>query len=93
MDQRLTTLAALEAIRNQQHHLEETIGRILALMKTLPEGEARDGLLEEISCLDVIAEVIRPKFHGCREGILLIPQDKTQISFSGYWQQAQQLSL
>jgi len=31
----------------------------LAMMKRLPEGEVRDGLLEEISCLDVIAEVMR----------------------------------
>jgi hypothetical protein len=28
-------------------------------MKTLPEGESRCRLLDEISCLDVIADVMR----------------------------------
>lgn len=36
-----TTLAALESLRNQQHNLEEMIGRLVALMKQLPEGESR----------------------------------------------------
>lgn len=34
-------LAALEAIR-KQHNLEETIGRLVGLMKSLPEGETRE---------------------------------------------------
>ena len=54
-----TTLAAFEALRNQQQNLIETIGRLVVLMKALPEGETRDSLLEEISCRDVIAEVMR----------------------------------
>jgi hypothetical protein len=34
----LTIQAALDALRTQQHNLQETIGRLLQLMKTLPEG-------------------------------------------------------
>jgi hypothetical protein len=59
MDQTLTLLAALEALRNQHQHLEETIGRLVALMQGLPEGKVRNGLLDEISAVDVIAEVMR----------------------------------
>jgi hypothetical protein len=44
-ESRLRQLAALETLRNQQHNLEETIGRLVMLMKTLPEGDARDSLL------------------------------------------------
>lgn len=59
MDQNLTLLAALEALRNQRQHLEETIGKLVALMQSHPEGRVRDGLLDEISALDVIAGVMR----------------------------------
>jgi hypothetical protein len=51
----LTTSAALEAGRNQQHNLEGTIGRLVALMNSLPKGESRARLLNEISALAVIA--------------------------------------
>ena len=52
-------LATLEALRNQLHNLEETIGRLLEMTKSLPEGETRNWLLEEISALGLIADVIR----------------------------------
>jgi hypothetical protein len=52
-------LAALEAIRNQISHLEEIIASLIALMKSLPDGEAREKLFNEISALDSIADVIR----------------------------------
>ena len=48
-----------EAFQNQQQNLQETIGRLVALMKNLPEGKSQYRLLDEISCLDVIAEVMR----------------------------------
>jgi hypothetical protein len=53
----LTKRACLEALRNQQQNLAETISRLVTLMKTLPEGDAWDQFPEEISCLDMIAEV------------------------------------
>jgi hypothetical protein len=55
----LRTAAAIEVLRNQQHNLVETISRLVEIMNALPEGEYRDKLLEEISCLDVIVEVMR----------------------------------
>jgi hypothetical protein len=53
------TLAALEAVQAQLQHLVETIARLVRLQRSLPAGEARNQLLEEISCLDVIAEVMK----------------------------------
>jgi hypothetical protein len=52
-------LASLEAVRNQLEHLEQTIPRLVKLQQSLPAGEVRNQLLEEISCLDVIAEVMK----------------------------------
>jgi hypothetical protein len=49
----LATLAALEAIRSQQHRLEETIGRLVEIMQSMPKGESRAKLLDEIKCLSV----------------------------------------
>jgi hypothetical protein len=37
-------------------------------MKTLPEGESRNQLLDEISCLDVIAEVIGKALDSMNSG-------------------------
>jgi hypothetical protein len=50
---------SLEALRNQQKNLLETIGRLLELIKQMLEAEIRDKLFREISCLDSIADVIR----------------------------------
>ena len=55
----IAALAALEAIQNQLQHLEQTIARLVKLQQSLPAGSARDQLLEEISCLDVISESIK----------------------------------
>jgi hypothetical protein len=52
MDQILTLLAVHEALRNQHQHLEETIGRLVALMQSLPEGKVLDGLLDDNSASD-----------------------------------------
>jgi hypothetical protein len=55
----IATLAALEAVQAQLQHLVETIARLVRLQRSLPAGSARNQLLEEISCLDVIAEVMK----------------------------------
>lgn len=57
----------LEAIQNQQQHLVQTIGRIVEIMKSLPEGEIRSKLVDEISCLDVIAEVTKKALNSLME--------------------------
>jgi hypothetical protein len=63
----LTQLACMEALGNQQHNLVETIGSLLEIMKSLPDGEARNQLLDEISCLDVLAEVMRMRLERSRQ--------------------------
>lgn len=52
-------LASLEIVQNQLEHLEATITRLVGLQQSLPAGDARNQLLDEISCLDVIAEVMK----------------------------------
>jgi len=52
-------MACLESLRNNQEYLTKTIGSLVKLMKSLPEGEHRDRLLDEISKLDVIAGGIK----------------------------------
>lgn len=64
---RLTTLAALEALRSQLHNLEDTIASILELVKSMPEGEFRDKLFYEISALDSIADVMRQALDSCND--------------------------
>jgi len=54
-----TRRAAEEALRNQLHKLEETIGRLIRLKNSLEKGLLRDRLLAEISALDSIADVMR----------------------------------
>ena len=54
-----TRIAAEEILRNQLRDLEETIGSLVRLAKSQPEGELRDKLFEEISTLDSIADVMR----------------------------------
>lgn len=49
----------LEALRGCLENLEDTIRRLLGLTQSLPIGETRDRLLEEISCLDSIGDVMR----------------------------------
>jgi hypothetical protein len=44
---------------NKLHDLEEAIGNLLESMTSLPEGDSRNRLLEEISSLDSIADVMR----------------------------------
>jgi hypothetical protein len=55
----IATLAALEVVQNQLQHLEATIARLVRLQQSLQAGSARNQLLEEISCLDVILEGMR----------------------------------
>jgi hypothetical protein len=60
----LGQLAALEALRNQLHNLEESIADLLEIMKSMPEGELREKLFQEISALDSIADVMRQALEG-----------------------------
>lgn len=62
----VTTLASLEALRSCQGSLEEIIANLLALLKSMPEGNYRDGLFEQISCLDSISDVMRQALDSCR---------------------------
>ena len=55
----LDRAAQLEGLRNCLRNLEETIGSLVELMLSLPEGPIREQLLEEVSCLDSIADVMR----------------------------------
>jgi hypothetical protein len=58
-DAKKCPFAAEETLRNQLRDLEETIGRLVRLAKSRPEGKLRDRLFEEISSLDSIADVMR----------------------------------
>jgi hypothetical protein len=51
--------ACMNALGSCQKMLEETIGRMMELMKALPEGEVRDKLMDEIKIVDVTADTIR----------------------------------
>jgi hypothetical protein len=55
----LREIDALEAFRGQLHNLAGTIADLLALNKSIPEGELRNNLFDEISALDSIADVMR----------------------------------
>lgn len=51
--------AALLAIRNQHHNLEETIASLVDVTLSQPVGKLRNALLQEVSCLDSIADLMR----------------------------------
>ena len=51
----LCTMACLKSLRNHQGYLYETIRSIYKLYESMPDGENRDQLFDEISELDVIA--------------------------------------
>jgi hypothetical protein len=54
-----TRIAAEEALRNNLEVLTETIGRIVLIAKSMPAGERRNSLFDEISNLDVVAETAK----------------------------------
>jgi len=64
-EHKLRQLAALESLRGLLHNLEEIIGRLVRLQKSLPAGLGREQLLEEISALDSIADVMRQALDSC----------------------------
>ena len=51
--------AALLAIRNQHHNLEETIASLVEVTLSQREGNVRDALLREVRCLGSIADLMR----------------------------------
>jgi hypothetical protein len=58
---------SLEALRGCLNNLEEAIRQLLQVMQTLPKGESRDRLLDEISSLDSIADVMRQALDSLPE--------------------------
>ena len=54
----------LEALQDCLSNLEETIGRLFGLASSLPPGELRDRLMDEVSCLDSILDVTRKVASG-----------------------------
>jgi len=60
-------MASSESLRNNQGYLEETIGRTVRLMKSMPEGERRDQPLYEIGKLDVNANGIKEALYVMEE--------------------------
>jgi hypothetical protein len=63
----LILFTALEALRSGQHSLEMVIKDLLQLLKSIPEGEIRDRLFDQISCLDSIADVIRQALDSIKD--------------------------
>jgi hypothetical protein len=61
----IAILAVLEALRCQQENLHQTIASLVALLKTLPEGEGRDELLVAISSLDAISGNLKRALDLC----------------------------
>jgi hypothetical protein len=62
-----TRLAATEALRNQLHMLEKSIADLIQIMKSMPKGEIRNRLLDEIGALDVVLDVMRNALGLIRE--------------------------
>jgi hypothetical protein len=52
-------LANLEVLRTCLRNLEESIADLLQITRSLPEGELRNRLLDEVSALDSIADSMR----------------------------------
>jgi hypothetical protein len=65
MPNNLTIQALFESIRNQQYNLGDIIGRLLKILDSLPEGKTRDKLLDEISCLVAISQMMRKLRETC----------------------------
>jgi hypothetical protein len=55
----LEQFAALEALQNQRQNLVETIDRPMDIMNSMLAGKLRARLLDQISCLDAILEVMK----------------------------------
>ena len=63
----LCTIACLESLRNHQGYLVETIGSLVKLWKSMPEGEHQNRLLDEISKLYVIAGGVKEALDAMEE--------------------------
>ena len=55
----IETRAALEAIRAELDDFEQAIANPLQIALSQPEGELRDRLVDQVSCLASIADVMR----------------------------------
>jgi hypothetical protein len=58
-DKYLCQQASLEALRKCLYALEETIGNLLQINKSMLKGDLRDEMLDRISALDSIGDVMR----------------------------------
>ena len=57
----LCTMYCMESLWNHQRYLEETIGSQVTLLKSMPEGEYQDWLLDEISKFDGLLVGLRTR--------------------------------
>ena len=60
----LCTMACLESLRNNHGYLKETIGSLVRLLTSMPQGEHWNRLLDEISKLDAILAGIKGALDG-----------------------------
>lgn len=72
--------ACLEGLDNQLDNLVEVIANLVDLMNAMPEGPHRAKLLDMISCLDVILEVMRKAAENLKETKALSKWDQPVVS-------------
>jgi hypothetical protein len=58
-ERQLANYAALLAVKKSHSNLIEAIADLYELTKSLPEGELRDKLFDQLSDFDSIADVMR----------------------------------
>ncbi len=56
---------SIKAIQCQLNNLDEIMGRLLEIAKSIPAGDLKERLFYEVSCLDSIADVIRQELNSC----------------------------
>jgi len=55
----LETRAAFEALQTSHRNLEDAIAGLLQIALRQPEGPLRNELMDRVSCLDSIADVMK----------------------------------
>lgn len=70
-------IVSIEALRNNLSHLEQTIARLVRWAKSLPEGEIRNRLFDEISALDPIGDSIKRALDSTDDTEYLLSERKT----------------
>ena len=67
-------IVAIKALRNNLSHLESNIANLVAWAKSLPEGNIRNRLFDEISALDSIGDGIRRALDSMDDTEYLLPK-------------------